>query len=312
MVVRDFVKEDIDDVLECAKESFVEEFEVEGFDPDKWKKLVRWRFSIFGKILFAFFRLLDREPAKFLVADVNGKVVGTTIVTQLRNIGYIQTVMVHPDFRRKGIASELMKTAIQYIHRKKFTKAILHVSATNDSAKKLYQKLGFQRFDDIVYLTADVCSLNILESTEGIHVREFNKSDADAVYELIKRSRDPEVFSTYDLQKTDLRRSFWERIVRMSNTKKIVAVKDGKLVGYASLSYTSSKEAGRIRNIDVYPETASQGVEEGLIRTGVDFISSSGTKTILITVPATKGKSIERLKELGFKKRFSTEGMVLQ
>lgn len=312
IVIRDFAERDIDEVIECAKESFVEELEIEGFDQDNWRRLVRWRFSIFGRVLLGCLKLLDREPLKFFVADVDGKAVGTTMVTKLRNIGYIQLVMIHPNFRRKGIASELMKSAIQYIQKRKLAKAVLHVSATNDPAKKLYDKLGFKKFEETVYLTADVDSLSGFESSGEVQIREFNKSDTDTVYDLIKKSRDPNTFKVYNFQKSDLRSSFWERRVRMSKSKKIVAVKDGNIVGYAFLSCTSSREAGRIRNIDVPQETNSHEIEEGLVSAGVDFIRSSGTKTVLVTVPPIKEVLIGRLENLGFKKRYFTEGMVLQ
>jgi len=221
-------------------------------------------------------------------------------------------VMVHPDSRRKGVATELMKTAIDHIRKRKLSKAILQVSSINNPAKGLYQKLGFKKFDDTVYLTADVDSLSSLERVERIQVRDFQKSDIDGVYELIKRSRDSNWLKVHDFEKNDLKTSLWSRIARMSTLKRIVAVKDEKIVGYASLSYTTPKEAGRIVSIEVSPEMVSKGIEEELIRVGVNYLKLSGTKTVLATVPLTSEELIERLGNLGFKKRFVMEGMVLE
>jgi len=312
LIIRDFRREDIDGVIECARESFVEEFEKEGFDPDVWRKVVRRRFSASGRILFGFFKLFGKEPIKFFVADMNGKVVGTTMVTKRRNIAYIETVMVRPDFRRKGIATELMKTAIHYARKRRFACVILQVSHTNNSAKELYHKLGFKKFDDTVYLTANLDSLPSLERVEGIQVRDFQKWDKDAVYELIRSSRDPNWFKTYNFQKSDLKTSLWNRIARMSTERKVVAVKDGKIVGYASLSYTTGKEAGRIRNIDVSPDMGAEGIEEELIRTGLNYVKPSGTKVVLVTVPLTKEGLIKKLADIGFRKWLIIEGMVLK
>lgn len=314
MIIRDFRREDIDDVIKCAKASFVEEFEKEAFDPDVWRKIARRRFSIPGRILLGFFKLFGKEPMKFFVADVNGKVVGTTMVIKRGKICYVSTVMTHPDFRRKGIATELMKTAINYVRKRKFARAILRVFSLNNPAKGLYQKLGFKKFDDTVYLTANMDSLALpnLERAEGIQIRDFQKSDIDAVYELIKSSRDPNWLKVYDFKKNDLKNSLWNRLFRIATVKKNVAVKDGKIIGYASLSYTTSKEAGRISSIDVSPEMVSEGIEEELIRAGVNHIKSSATKTVSITVPLAKEGLIERLESLGFKKRLVMEGMVLE
>jgi len=312
LIIRDFRREDLDDVLECSKASFVEELEIQGFDPDVWKEIVRRRFSFSGRILFGFFKLFDKEPIKFFVADVNGKVAGTAMVEKRGNIGYVRTVMVHPDFRRKGIATELMKTAINYVRKGKFAKVILHILSTNNPSKSLYHKLDFKKFEESVYMAADVDSLTSLERAEGIQVRDFQKSDIHAVYELIRSSRDPNWLKAYDFKENDLKTSLWNRIIRMSTLKKIVAVKDRKIVGYASFSYTTAKEAGRIRNVDVFPDLALKGIEEELIRVGIDFVKSSGTKTVLVTAPLAKEGFIKRLEALGFKKRLVLEGMVLE
>jgi ribosomal protein S18 acetylase RimI-like enzyme len=311
-IVRDFRKEDFDDIIECSKVSFTEEFEIQGFDPEVWRKIANWRFSVLGKTLFGLSKLLNKEPMKFFVAEVNGKVVGTTMVTKRGNTGYVSTVMVHSDFRRKGIATELMKTAIDYIRKRKLARVILHVISTNNPAKSLYQKLGFKKFDDLLYLTIETDSLQIPERTGGIQVRAFQKSDLDPVYELIKTVRDPNWLKIHDFSKNDLKTPWLSRIAPMSTLKKIVAVKNEKIVGYASLSYTTAKEAGRITSIDASPELVSMGIEEELVRMSANYVKSSGTKTVLVTVPLKKEELIKRLRALGFEKRLVMEGMVLE
>jgi ribosomal protein S18 acetylase RimI-like enzyme len=312
LIIRDFREKDFDGIVELAKKSFVEEFEIGGFDPDVWRHAVHRRFSISGRLFFGFLGLFNREPLRFFVAEVDGKIVGTTMVTVQRRVGYISTVMVHPDFRRKGIATALMKTAINNVQKRKSAKTVLHVVSTNDSAKDLYLKLGLKKFDDTFYLTADVDSLPNLDKAEAIQVRAFQKSDLDTVYTLIKSSRDPNWLKVYDFKKGDLKNSFWNRLFRMSTMKRIVAVKEGEIVGYASASYTTAKETARIANIDVFPEMTSNGIEEELIRASVDFIKPSGAKKVLAIVPLTKGNLIKKLETLGFKKWIALEGMVLE
>jgi len=312
MIIRDFRKGDLEDVIECTIKSFADEFEIMGFDPDVWRKMVRRRFAITGRVLFGLFRLLDREPIKFFVADVDGRVVGTTMLNRRRNSCYISTVMVRPDFRRKGIAASLLKTAIDYAQKRELPKAILQVSSTNDAAKPLYRKLGFEKFEETLYFTADVDSLLGSERAEGVQVRDFEKPDEDAVYELIKRSRDQKSLEVYNFQKKDLRTSFWNRMARMASVKKIVAVKDEKIVGYASVSCTSKKEAGRVTSLDVSPEMTSKGIEEELLWAGASYAKSFGTKTVLVIVPLRNEELVERLEGLGLRKQIVMEGMLLQ
>jgi ribosomal protein S18 acetylase RimI-like enzyme len=189
---------------------------------------------------------------------------------------------------------------------------ILRVLSTNNPAKSLYEKLGFEKFDDLLYLTVETGRLQIPESTKGTEVRDLRKSDLDQAYELIKTLRNPSWLRIYDFSKNDLKTPWLNRIFPMATMKKIVAAKDEKIVGYASLNYTSAKEAGRITNIDVSPELLSQGVAEELIRTSADYVKSSETKTVLVTVPLKKDELVKRLRALGFEKRLASEGMVLE
>jgi len=312
LIIRDFKKEDFEDVIECTVKSFTDEFDITGFDPDKWRKLVRRRFSISGRALFALMRLFNREPMKFFVADMDGKVVGTTVLSRSKNGGYISTVMTHPDFRRKGIAMSLLKTAVDYARKRKLANVILHVSSVNDSAKDLYRKLGFEKFEESLYLTGSVDLLIESGKIDEGQVRDYQKSDEDQVYELIKGSRDPKSLEVYDFQKKDLRTSFWVRMFRVGTLKKIVAVQDGEIVGYASLGYTSEREAGRIGSLDVSSEMVSKGVAEELVKTGADYVRLCGTKTVLVEVALRNEELVKRLQNLGFKRRLVFEGMVLE
>jgi ribosomal protein S18 acetylase RimI-like enzyme len=311
-MIREFKQQDLEDVLECARLSFSNQFEVEGYDPEIWRKMIKRRYGIFGKTLFFILRLFNREPIKFYVAEADGKPVGTTMVEKRGKIGYIASVMVHPDFRRKGIASQLMKTAINYIRNRKLNKALLHVLSENHPAKKLYEKLGFRKFEEMQYLTAQVNSLPSMKSKEAVEVRLFEKSDLDSVYNLIRISREPERLRIYDFQKNDLKTSLWQRVARIGTLRKIVAVNGNKIVGYGTVAFATKGMAGRITNVEAHSETASEGIEEQLVQNGADYLRTLGTKTLLVLVPLARSAVIERLTKLGFNKSYAMEGMVLE
>jgi len=312
ILIRDFKKYDLDDVLEVENKSFAQEIEIGGFDPDHARRIADRAFSVLGRIFFGFLRLLGKEPFKFFVAEVGGKVVGTAMVNTKGNMAYISTVMVHPVYRRKGIATKLMKTVISYVRKKKLSRAVLHVATTNAQAKALYHKLGFGKFEDTTYLVADIDSLRKLGNVEGIQIRKLKRKDIDAVYNLIKRSEDPTHLKVFDLKEKDLKTPLIQRVFRFSTGKKVVAVKDGEIVGYAEASYTTAKEAGHIKNVQVHPEVRSNGIEEMLIIAGIGYIRKVGTNKVMATTNSTRQKLIESMKQLGFEKYLEMETMVLQ
>jgi ribosomal-protein-alanine N-acetyltransferase len=308
VLIRDFRKSDLNDLLDVASQSFAEEFEVTGFDPDHVREMVDRMFGILGRLFLGFSKLFGKEPIKVFVAEVGNRIVGTTMVSNRRRVGYISTVMVHPTYRRRGIATKLMESALNYVQKKK-SRAVLHVMATNAPAKNLYTKLGFKKFENIIYFVGNIDSSLKPKNTTEIQIRTFQKSDINEVYNLIKVSEDPNHLKVFDFSKSDLKTPLSERIFSFSTEKKIVAIQDNRIVGYTKASYTTHKEAGHIGNVNVYPENRSSGIERALINEAIGQIRQCGTKRILATVSTTRQELIETLANLGFRKHLEMDGM---
>jgi ribosomal-protein-alanine N-acetyltransferase len=94
-------------------------------------------------------------PDAFLVAEVQGKVVGYVMCrleTGLSDLGrmglirkgHIVSIAVMQDYRRRGIASALMLSAISALASNGSTENFVEVRVTNEQAMSLYKKLGFR------------------------------------------------------------------------------------------------------------------------------------------------------------------------
>jgi ribosomal protein S18 acetylase RimI-like enzyme len=60
------------------------------------------------------------------------------------SVGYVKRVIVHPEYRGKGLARLLMQHIIDFAHKERNLAAIdLHVWEENHSAIHLYESLGF-------------------------------------------------------------------------------------------------------------------------------------------------------------------------
>jgi ribosomal protein S18 acetylase RimI-like enzyme len=311
-LIRDFRKSDLNELLRLLPECFAEEFEVSGFDPVHTRDMVNRAFGRTGRLFLGLLRLFGREPMKFLVAEADGKVVGTTIIDDRGKAGSISAVMVHPGHRRKGIATRLMANALGYIRERKKARGVLGVASTNIPAIDMYVKLGFRAFEHAVYFVRETNCPCAPQDTGGVHIRPFQKDDLDAVYRLIRASEDPARLRIFDFGKKNLRTSFLQRLFRFSTEKKIVAVFDGRIVGYAEASYTTPKEVGRIGFVHVNPQGKSFGVEKMLINAASNEIEKAGVRRIRIIVPITRQELTETVKSLGFRETLMIDGMVAE
>ncbi|XGW11498.1 hypothetical protein V3C99_012743 [Haemonchus contortus] len=71
------------------------------------------------------------------------------LVNNFRKTCYISTLIVAPDFRKKGIATQLLQRGTTRLAQKGSQLVYLHVLHSNIPAIRLYEKLGFERVADV-------------------------------------------------------------------------------------------------------------------------------------------------------------------
>ena len=86
----------------------------------------------------------ERNPGLFLLAvEPHARVVGSVIGTFDGRRAYIYHVAVHPDYRRKGYGSALLREVEQRIWRLGAKKLRFMVHSDNKEAHTFYRTLGF-------------------------------------------------------------------------------------------------------------------------------------------------------------------------
>ena len=79
----------------------------------------------------------------YLVAELDGRIVGHCGVRNLLGEGEITNVAVHPDYRNRGIAGAMLTELLDRGGRMGIEAFTLEVRAGNVSAVHLYEKAGF-------------------------------------------------------------------------------------------------------------------------------------------------------------------------
>jgi ribosomal-protein-alanine N-acetyltransferase len=115
---------------------------------------------------FFFMDTFQNCPSAFRVAQVGTQIVGYIMcriehgfsdIRRLKFVrkGHIISVAVMPEYRRAGIASELVKQALEALQEMKADECYLEVRATNETAIKLYEKLAFSLARRVSHYYAD-------------------------------------------------------------------------------------------------------------------------------------------------------------
>jgi phosphinothricin acetyltransferase len=134
ILIRDFREEDMEKILEYREEVAGISFPVMKFSKESSRK--------------AMLKGLEKHPGSIRIAELDGKIAGFIIFRpkklSLEESGSIESIFVHKDYRKRGIAKLLLETAEEWFRKK----GIRHISATvtntNLPSMELFSKSGYR------------------------------------------------------------------------------------------------------------------------------------------------------------------------
>lgn len=96
-------------------------------------------------------KFLKRNPDTCFVAEAGNELVGVIMVGNDGRRGYIYHTAVKPQYRKQGIASRLVETAMQALERCGINKCALVVFGNNKDGNAFWGNRGFTIREDLVY-----------------------------------------------------------------------------------------------------------------------------------------------------------------
>lgn len=114
-----------------------------------------------------------RDPAREVYVALDGDTVLGFVILVMQGafVGYIQSICVSPEARGRGVGSQLMAFAEEYIF-KQSPNVFICVSSFNPDALRLYERLGYQLIGELENYIVDGHSELLLRKTVG-PLREF-------------------------------------------------------------------------------------------------------------------------------------------
>jgi ribosomal protein S18 acetylase RimI-like enzyme len=96
---------------------------------------------------------IKRGDSIFLVAEMDGKLVGSVIGTHDARKGWINRLAVHPSYRHRGLAKKLVAEMEDRLSQVGLEVIACLIEQGNTASLQLFQSLGYERASDIVYLS---------------------------------------------------------------------------------------------------------------------------------------------------------------
>ena len=97
-------------------------------------------------------------PESRFAAVRDGQVVSNTFITiekvqfsgELLDVGMVDTVMTHPDHRRRGLARRVLEAAIAFVQEKQLDASQLYTAA-DSMPQRFYESMGYREYVRVRY-----------------------------------------------------------------------------------------------------------------------------------------------------------------
>lgn len=109
-------------------------------------------------------KYLKRNPTSSFVAECDGKIIGVIMAGHDGRRGYIHHTAVLPDFRKQGIATRLVQSAMDALDREGINKVALVAFEKNVIGNEFWDNKGFCDRTDLIYRNKNIHELNRIDT----------------------------------------------------------------------------------------------------------------------------------------------------
>ncbi len=311
ITVRRIKKQDFAQFFEVFSRSFGQEIEIMGLDLQRFMSIVRFYDLI--SVLSRMLEVVNVYLPTILVAVSKEDAVlgGVHLVPFGRGVWTIDSLVVDPSYRRRGIGVRLISEAVAYVWTGRGEKALTYVRADNMPSLRIRRRLHGEFFDRRLFLMAEVDERPIGNISGDFVIRDVQPRDVSDVYRFCS-TLDHQKAVTFELSPSSFLSSVTERVASRlgwSSSKRWVLESQGQVVGYVHLTYSSPKEAARIESFyilgpsDLYAPTAL------LLNRVFDTLRAERIRKVVVSLNEDWKELIRVFEDLGFTSLMSFYGV---
>ncbi|MHA1909333.1 MAG: GNAT family N-acetyltransferase, partial [Candidatus Thorarchaeota archaeon] len=178
--IRELRADESDEFITLMEIAFKDSIEEDRLDQDEVRKLMK-------KIRTPVYKVLTRAIGmrmEFYVAEVENTIASGLLLNIEKDEVYVGDLMTHPNFRRLGLARELLHLSFRRAHELGIKKVGLGARANNVNAVSLYTSEGFETTYHIARFALDFEEGSFQVSSSDLILQEVSKipfQDVDAM-----------------------------------------------------------------------------------------------------------------------------------
>ncbi len=247
----------------------------------------------------------------FFVAEYKNRLVGFSQAQPELSIGrVILQCWVHPEYRRKGVARELVNRVIQRAEELKAGAVHVDISSNNSIARNELPKLGFKYIRRYLELKLDINKLSHKDLEEaGKGCRQLQPGEETKLAEIQNRAfanhwgynpNTPETIA-YDVNSNN-----------RSPEDVVVTCREESINGYCwteiinAAADSGEEKQGIIYMIGTDPEYRGQGLGKKVLFAGLAYLKNKGITTVSLSVDSENKIAYELYRSIGFEEQGST------
>jgi len=228
------------------------------------------------------------EQDLFIVETAGDMVGYMDIVPELTIGRVILDCWVHPEHRRRGLATKLLGYATHRAKELGARLAHVNVRENNAAAKGVLSRLGFERVRRFLELRLDMDEVRWQHiDPAALGCRHLRSGEEDKLTQIQNRS----FTGTWGFNPNTLEEvTYWTSLSSFSPEDVVLACDGDKVVGYCWTGVTGEGEAatgerkGRILMIGADPEYRGRGVGKKVLLAGLAHLRNKGVRVAELTV----------------------------
>ncbi|TES88489.1 MAG: GNAT family N-acetyltransferase [Dehalococcoidia bacterium] len=246
------------------------------------------------------------NPKKDLfIAEASGKIVGFLNITPeliIRRV--LLDCLVHPEYRRKGLAKQLLEPAIRRARELRTTMIHVSVPEKNSTAREVLSRLGFSVVRQFLEMSLPLSNLKPSDtSSKEFVLRHLQRGEEGMLAEVQNRC----FADTWGFNPNTPEEIAYSLSLSNASAEDVVLAYDGERpAGYCWTKINGEKntktggEKGRILMLGVDPDYRDKGIGKLTLEAGLSYLKDKGVRVVELTVDSENQPACSLYRAAGF------------